>query len=723
MADIVKEAREAFGEYESAWDQNYKEAREDINFAKLEKQWPDNILKQREAEQRPCLTINKLAVAIRQVVNDARQNRPSIKVHPVDSKADPETAEVMSGLIRSIEAASDADIAYDTGVDNAVSNGFGYWRVNIDYSNDASDQDDLSAVGTALFEQDILIRRISNPLSVYGDPWATEADSSGWNGCFVIDSVKKTVFQRKYPKAKATDFHGSSWQSIIAPWHTEDAVLVAEYWKRVETMKQAIGVEQVNPESPEAEPEIVVMLLEEFEKLQKEGAPLTPVTQPRPIKCHSVTQYLLNGVEILDEVKWPGKFIPIVPVYGDEVNLEGKRFFRSLIRGAKDSQRMFNYWRTTATEVVALAPRAPWIGRKGSFESDSRWATANTASHAFLEFDGADAPQRQPFAGVPAGMIQEAMNASDDIKAVTGIYDASLGARSNETSGKAIRARQMEGDVSTFHFIDNQTRAIRHTGRILIDLIPKVYSTERIIRILGEDKKKIETRQINKEYEKGKDQEGNPLMAIHDFRVGRYDLTVTSGPSYTTLREEAAAQMIELIRAYPDAAPVIGDLLAKNLDWPGADEIAKRLEKILPPQLRDEETGQVPPEVQGQMQQMAQAIEQLGAMLKEANEKYRLEERKVEIDAQEKEERRNLDWFKALLDAQKVEQASAQADAKLGLENDRMGVETAKTAHAASMAERQMDQADMQTEHSQAMDMERFNMEREQASQPEGPTA
>lgn len=718
MDAIVKEAREAFGDYESAWDQNYKAARDDIEFAKLDKQWPEAIRKQREEDPsgpRPCLTINKLGSIIRQVVNDARQNRPSIKVHPVDSKADPETAEVMSGLIRSIEAASDADIAYDTGIDNAVTSGFGYWRVNIDYSNDASDQEDLSAAGTALFEQDILIRRIANPLSVYGDPWSKEADSSDWNGAFVIDSVKKSVFKRKHPKAKATDFQGSSWQAIQAPWHTEDAVLVAEYWKREETIKQAIGVEQANPDNPEAEPEIVVMLLDQFEKMIKEGAPLTPVTQPRPIKCHSVVQYLLNGVEVIDEVKWPGKYIPIVPVYGDEVNLEGKRILRSLIRGAKDPQRMFNYWRTTATEVVALAPKAPWVGRRGAFDYDPRWATANSHSHAYLEYDGPDMPQRQPFAGVPAGMIQEALNAADDIKAVTGIYDASLGARSNETSGKAIRARQMEGDVSTFHFIDNQTRAIRHTGRILIDLIPKVYSTERIIRELGEDRKSIKATQINKEYEKGKDADGNPLMAIHDFRVGRYDLTVSSGPSYTTLREEAAAQMIELIRAYPDAAPVIGDLLAKNLDWPGADEIAKRLEKMLPPQLKDEE-GDIPPEVQGQMQQMAQAIEQLGAMLKEANEKYQLEAQKIENAHQSDMRKHMIDEFNA-----ETKRIEVMANIKLKAAATEQG--QMRTEHDMAHDDFQAEQSAQQAEHSQTMDLERFNMERKQASQQEGPTA
>ena len=420
-----------------------------------------------------------------------------------------------------------------------------------------------------------------------------------------------------------TDFDGGPWSEIGDPWKTGEKAMRAEYWKRSETVKQAIGIE--------SDGVFTVVLVEELERLLKEFGPdmVQPVTQPRPIKCHKVKQYVLSGVEILDENDWIGKYIPIVPVYGDEVNEGGKRHFRSLIRDAKDAQMMFNYWRTTATEVVALAPRVPFIGPKGAFKTDARkWNTANSHSHAFIEYDGGQAPQRESFAGVPAGMIQEALNASDDIKAITGIYDASLGARSNETSGRAIMARQREGDVSTFHFIDNLTRAIRHTGKILIDLLPKVYTTERIVRILGEDGTP-KTKPLNKEYEARKDKDGNPIMAMHDIRVGKYDIVVSSGPSFTTRREEAATQMIELIRSYPDAAPVIGDLLAKNLDWPGADEIAKRLKKMLPPNIREDDDEGLDPAIEEQIGQMTEAIQVLGQKLKEAEDKKDLEIRKI----------------------------------------------------------------------------------------------
>lgn len=629
---ILKEGLEAFKISSDAEDHNREEALDDTKFSKLDEQWPDDIRQQREQESRPCLTLNKLASVIRQVVNDSRQNRPAIKVHPADSKADPETAQVISGMIRNIEQSSDAEVAYDTAIDCAVSSGFGYWRVNLDYAMNALAEADLPSVGMAAFEQDICIRRVANQFSVYGDPFSQQADSSDWNQAHVVEVLTKDQFKTKYKGAAIVDFEANPWRQTTAPWKDGDSVQVAEYWKRDEVIKNAVAV-QLGPNEDGTPGELVVMLEEEFARqrdlIAAAGGMVTG--QPRPIRCYKVKQHIMSGVEVLESKDWVGSYIPIVPVYGEEVNVEGKRYFRSLIRGAKDAQRMFNYWRTSATELVALSPKAPYIGEEGAFDVDPRWSTANNATHSFLEYKkGAMRPERQPFSGVPAGMLQEAINASDDIKAITGIYDASLGAKSNETSGRAIMARQREGDVSTFHFIDNLSRSIRHTGRIIIDLIPKVYKDERITRILGEDGK-AETVTINSERPMAGNDEAKEALRIHDVRVGRYDVTVSSGPSFTSRREEARLEMIELIRSYPDAAPIIGDLLAKNFDWPGADEIAERLEKMLPPGIKDNEGG-LPPEVTQQLQQMGEAIQVLGQRLQEAEGKYDLEQKKLAIE-------------------------------------------------------------------------------------------
>lgn len=627
--DIVKEALDAFEAAQDAESENRILALEDIRFARMGEQWDDKIRTDRERSGRPCLTINKLQPVIRQVVNDARQNRPATKVHPCDSNADPDTADILSGLIRNIEASSDADVAYDTAVENAVSGGFGYWRINTDYSLNAVDEDGLREAGAAAFDQDIFIRRIANPFSVYGDPYSQAADSSDWMQAHVIEVLKKDQFKLKYPGATESDFDGHKWGSVRSPWKDGDDVQVAEYWKREKVVKRALLIQL--PDLPEMPGDQIIMFEDDKELKNVLAAGAQVLGPPRPIQTFKVTQHIVNGVEELEKNDWAGAYIPIVPVYGDEVNIEGKRHFRSLIRDAKDAQRMFNYWRTTATEVVALAPRAPFIGPKGFAKGfERKWSTANSQSHAYLEYEGGIPPQREAPVGVPVGMMQEAANASDDIKAITGIYDASLGARSNETSGRAIAMRQREGDVSTFHFIDNLTRAIRHSGRILVDLVPKVYSTQRIVRILGEDGRP-DSVEINGEALEG--------VRIHDVRTGRYDVTVNAGPSFTTRREEASVQMMELIRSFPDAAPVIGDLVARNLDWPGADEIAKRLEKMLPAEARDEEGG-VDPAIQMQMQQMAEALTQMQAQLQEAESKRDMEALKLSIEGYKAETER-----------------------------------------------------------------------------------
>lgn len=606
--DILAAGKKAFEFCSEAESDNRVVALEDIRFARLGEQWPSDIVKQREIEQRPCLTINKMKAFIRQVVNDSRQNKPSIKIHPVDSGADVKTADIMNGLIRNIEYTSNADVAYDTGVEASVSGGFGYWRVGMDYACDDS------------FDMDLSIQRVANQFSVYGDPNSTAADSSDWDVAFVVDRMPREEFKRKYKGKKnaddepcTVDFDSSGWDQS---WLNEDGVMIAEWWQRKEVDTEIVKLSNGHTyRADELEKNEAVQLGLRLGILtvakDKNGKEIR-----RPGKTYKVTQTWMTGADVLEVVDWPGRYIPIIPVYGDEIIVEGKRYFRSLIHDAKDAQRMVNYWRTTATELVALAPRVPFIGPKGAFDSDAaRWATANSQSHAYLEFEGGVAPQRQPLdSGVAAGSLQEALNASDDMKAIIGMYDASLGARSNETSGVAIQARQREGDVSTFHFIDNLSRAIRHTGRILIDLIPYVYTEERIIRVMGEDgtQKSVTVNSqepkpvVGANGQPEMEDDGQPMMGLFDLTAGKYDLTVTSGPSFTTRREEAAAQMTEFLRAYPAAAPVIGDIFAKNLDWPGADEIAKRLEKMNPANQQ-----QIPPEMQKMIQEGQQAIQEL----------------------------------------------------------------------------------------------------------------
>lgn len=556
---------------------NRVDFKDDLTFARLGEQWPVKVKMQRELEGRPCLTVNKMPAFIRQVVNEARQNKPGIVVHPADDDADPETAEVFEGLIRNIEVSSNADIAYDTALDFAVSAGWGYLRVNTEYCGDDT------------FQQDLIIEPVADPLTVYGDPFEHGADSAKWNHAFVVSQMPKDDFEAKWKSAEAVDWSHGPYADIPTSWSDGEMIVVAEYWKREPSERQIVALSDG-----------MVCDLDEYNenRAEAEAAGLTIVGKPRTVQSHKVTQYTMSGVEVLDTVEWAGRYIPIIPVYGEDIMVNGKRHLRSMVRDAKDAQRRVNFHTSAVTELVALAPRAPFIGKVGTFETDAvKWETANSESHAYIEYDGDKSPERQAFAGVPAGEMQQVLLASDDMKAIMGLHDASLGARSNETSGVAIKARQNEGDVSTFNFTDNLTRAIRHLGRVIIDMIPEVYSVARVIRVMGQDgtPKKVT---INQEPSQmghnggppmdgdGNDNETAETMRMFDLTVGKYDLVVKAGPAYSTRREEAASQMMEFIERFPQAAPVIGDLLAKNLDWPGADEVAKRLHALLPPALQ-----------------------------------------------------------------------------------------------------------------------------------------
>lgn len=572
---LMNEALEQFDESQEGSDFNRKDAEDDITFARLGEQWPEKVKKSRQDEGRPCLTINKLPAFIRQVVNDARQNKPSGQVHPVDNGADKATAEVIAGMVRNIERASDADVAYDTGIEHAVSGGFGFWRIGIDYAHEDS------------FEMEARIDRVPNPLMVHWDVNSTKFDASDWRYCFVSDFLTEDQFEEKYPKADKVSFQGTDARDDVTSWLDDDKVRVAEYWRREEKKRKILLLSNNR-----------VIRADLFDEMQQAMAAVQGITvlKEREACYYEVTRRVMSGVEILEEEPWPGSMIPIVPVWGEEVITGGRRYFRSLVRDARDPQTMFNFWRTASTELVALAPRAPWIGPKGfAAGNEANWAQANTRSFSYLEYDKAagEPPQRQPFAGVPAGALQEALNASDDMKAVMSIYDSSLGQRSNEQSGKAILARQRESDTANFHFIDNLNRAVRYSTKCLVEIIPHVYSGRETIRILGDDmtEKVVSLMKENPGQMPMVEGENGPM---YDLTVGKYDVTIKSGPSYSTMREETRETLIEIMRAVPQSAMVLGDVLMEYMDFPGADKVAERLKLMLPPQVQMAE-GMTPP--------------------------------------------------------------------------------------------------------------------------------
>lgn len=646
--DKLSDALEAFKEDDEAWSENRQNALEDIKFARLGEQWDENLKLQREREYRPCLTINKLPAFARQVTNEARQNKPSIQVLPASDEADVETASVKTGLIRNIEAVSAADVAYDTGIEHAVYGGFGFWRVDLDYARDDE------------FELDIMIRRIANQMTVI--PWkgSQEADSSDWARCFIVERIPIPEFKKRYKGAEQSDFDSRDYDKL---WVDDDSVRVAEWWQREEVTRNVVKLQDGS----------IIDAAKFQENAQLFQAAGLQVVGERPVKSFKVSQKIITGAEILDEKEWAGRYIPIIPIYGDEVNVEGTRYFRSLIRDAKDSQKQFNYWRTAATELVALAPKVPFIGPRGAFNTDAdKWNTINRTSHGYVEFDGPTPPMRQPLdAGVAAGSLQEALTASDDMKAIMGIYDSSLGQRSNETSGIAIRRRQHESDVGNFHFQDNQSRAVRHTGRVILDLIPTVYTGDRIIRILGEDN-------APQNVPLGKPTNWKGMLKTFDLTAGKYDCVVKAGPSYGTRREEAAEQMIATAQAFPPLAPMMVDLLAENLDWPGADKLKERIaqQQANPPPNPEMMKAQAQSQVEQMKVQAQTQIEQMKAQTTAQLEQMRSQAEVAKAQAMaaveaEKEKQR------AFIEMQK---SAADNEAKAQIEREKLASSERQTA-------------------------------------------
>lgn len=586
-------------------------------------QWPNDVLQTRGSSQgpvvsaRPCLTINKLPQHVKQITNEQRMNRPTIKVLPVDDKSDIEMADVFNGVIRHIEYTSDADVAYDTACENQVTCGEGYLRILTEYCDDTS------------FDQEIKIGRIRNSFSVYMDPMIQDPAGADARWCFITDDMTKDEYERAYPKASpiSTLTARGIGDSSINQWISETTVRVAEYFY-IECEKATLNLYPGNQTALTGTPEDS-LLRAMF------GKPL----RSRQSDRERVKWCKTNGYEILEESEWAGSFIPVVRVVGNEFEVDGQLYVSGLVRNAKDAQRMYNYWCSQEAEMLALAPKAPFIGYGGQFEGyEQQWKTANTQNWPYLEVnpdvtDGQGAvlplPQRAQPPMASSGLLQAKAGASEDIKSTTGQYNASLGMTSNERSGKAILARQRESDVGTYHYADNLARAVRHIGRQLVDLIPKIYDTARVARILGEDGEPS-TVKMNPDQEEPVKKIMGPggvvVDKIYNPRVGKYDVRVITGPGYATKRQEALESMAQLLQGNPQLWQVAGDLFVKNMDWPGAQDLAKRLQKMLDPKVMADEDNPALVAANQQMEAMNAEMQQMFKMLQNVQQSMEAKE-------------------------------------------------------------------------------------------------
>jgi hypothetical protein len=575
---------------------NRQDALDDLKFSSGD-QWPVEVQNSRNLESRPCLTINKLDGFIRQVCNQQRQARPRMKAHSMNSAANAKVADILTGIFKHIEVNSDADAAYDTAFEFAVRMGWGYWRVVTDYVREDS------------FDQEIYIKPIQNPFTVYFDPNSQMPDGSDAESCLITEVMSKKDFHAQYPNADdGGNFTNRGTGDADAEWIMKEDIRVAEWWyterKKTKLLLLSDGT-QVYKEDAPAEDIMAaagIMVVAERETMRK-----------------TIKWCKLTGMEVLEEQTWPGKYIPIVPVYGQQIVIDDKRKKYGLVRMAKDPQRMYNYWRTALTESVALAPKAKWLLAEGQDEGhENEWNLANVKATPVLRYKQKDiegqpapVPQRLQPEPPPAGIVEATSAINNDLQTVVGIFDPNQFSQGN-LSGKAIRGQQMQIDLTNFHYYDNLTRSLKQTGRIILDLIPKIYDKERVMRIIGYDNRP-EMVTIN---QRVVDERGAEKI-LNDVTVGEYDVYMDTGPGYQSKRQEAVEAMVPLLQSNPELFNAAGDLVFRNMDFPGADVIADRL-AAMNPMARIDEKSDIPPQVQMQLmasqKQVADLQQQIAAL-------------------------------------------------------------------------------------------------------------
>ena len=576
---------------------NRQEALEDMKFVGGD-QWPVELQNSRNLESRPVLTINKLDGYCRQVVNQIKQQRPRPKVHGMNSQADEKTAQVIQGIIRHIEANSRADNAYDTAADYAVRMGWGYIRLRTDYVSPDS------------FDQEIYIDAVDNPFTVYYDINSVAPDGSDAERCLITTMMSKKDFEKLYPDSDTMSFTQRGTGDSQSEWITKEDIRLAEYYY---TEKEKATLYLLSDGSATFADD-----KDFFNRLEAVG--VTVVDQRDSYK-KTVKWCKLTAVEILEERTLPGRYIPVVPVMGRHVVVGDKRHKFGMVRYAKDPQRMYNFWQTSMTESIALAPKAKWLMAEGQDEGhENDWAMANIKSFPLLRYKQTDiegrpapAPQRLQPEPPPTGILAATETIDLDMKMMMGVFDPAQ-LRQGNVSGKALNGQIQQMDLSNFDFYDNLTKSQAQVARIILNWIPQVYDTQRVMRIIGDDGKP-ETITINERDAVGR--------VMNDVTVGLYDVVMDTGPGYNSKREAAVEAMTPILAKDPNLMAQIGDLWFRNQDFPGADIIADRL-ATLNPLAQIDEKSDIPPQaqmaikqLQTQLQQAQQQMQQMQMAMKQ----------------------------------------------------------------------------------------------------------
>ena len=688
---LLRTARLRFQRSEEAEAELRRDFLIDQQYRAGEGTWPEQIAKSRELDQRPCHTVNLFPGAIAQICNEQRKNRPSIRVSPAGGAATVEVAKIFDGLLRHIQRASRAPIAYDTAAAEACAIGRGWLRVITEYESPTS------------FAQILTIQSIPNALSVFPQPNLREPDYADMQWCFVVEDMPHDEFLAAYPHVEPQGFE--AWAAAGGdPWITRDTVRVTDYYYReMVTTRLAL---LSNGTVVDLEGGTRAALLRSL-------PPGLQVIDERTAQVPHVWICKLNGQHVLERTQWLGSWIPVIPVLGDIMYVNGRVRLSGIIRDARDAQSRVNYYASAQSEAIALAPRAPWTIAEGQLEGyEDIWETANTRNHAYLPYKVTavrDTPIPPPQRNTQEPAIQ-AINlalqtAEHHFELTTRIPDASYGRPGNERSGAAIEARDQNADMSNAHYLDNLGRAQHHLGRILVELAPKIYNDPgRVLRLVAEDgeESRVIVNQVHTDEETG-------LERFYDLSAGTYDVEVNTGPGYATRRKEAVANLTDLAKADPKVMEVADDLVVSQMDFPMAKEIAARLKKTIPPQLLDDGQGADKDtqlaQAQGQLQRVTQEAHALNAhasQVEQALQAAQQELAQLQAQAQSKAQdlavKREETQVKAHLEQQKLELEQL----KLRLEAEQLALERAKVQQVLAQGQAQT-QAAQDTSATQAV--------------------
>ena len=659
--NIVEEAKKRFKRSQEFYDRSRILAVEDTKFALGDSdngwQWPDDIRNARKLDKRVCLTVNLTAQHCNQVINSIRQNRPSIKVSPVDSGADKKTAELLGGLIRNIQVSSAADDAHDVAAEHSIYGGEGYWRIVTEYETPDS------------FNQCLRIKPISNPNMVYLDPDCKELDKSDAQWGFVFEDITKEEFKREYP-----GIDPESWANDErkAGWFDDENVRIADYYYLTYADDTACLLSDGSTALKSRLPQGAVVVQERKTKVK------------RWTWCK-----LVGGHETpVDKVEWLGDYLPIIACIGKEVNVNGEIVRKGLVRDLKDPARMVNFSYSETVQSLALQNKVPYMAATEAIEGyEQIWKAANLENRAYLPYNAYDdegkqlpKPERQPPAILPAAQVDLLHLSTEQMRAASGQQNANFGIRSEAASGVGIQRLKVQGEMATFHFPDNLARALRYEAKVLIDLIQKYYDTPRVVRILGLDGQEQEAHldPSGQAYAEAQGQTEEEVRKIFNPTVGRYDVVVDTGPAYQTQRQEAFAALSDIAARNPALMQVAGDLIMRAADFPMANELADRLEKTLPPGLQDKKgQPQIPPEVQQQLQQADQMAQMAAQHIDELTQQ--LEQAKQGTEAEIAKERAKTEReLVAIQSKSELQMQQAEIDAQIAIRKAAIEAETKK---------------------------------------------